>query len=269
MDTRIPTPIHDLLGEYMRLLAQELPGFVTGLYLHGSIALNAFTVHHSDIDFVALLSRRATATDIETLRMLHKTLATSYPRWALEGSYLQWHELGLQEENVTPAPIHHDGTLDGNGVFDVNSVTWWVLKHHGIALLGPQPQELDYAVDWQLLIAAMHENLNSYWASYTRNPKRIAWLLSDFGIEWTVLGVLRQYYSFVAHAITSKTGAGEYALAHLPAKWHRLIQEAIQIRNLPSGTPYKSLYESRVTRAADAYNFLRYIIGHCNSMAIT
>lgn len=266
MDTRIPTPIRDILRDYMDLLAHELPGLVTGLYLHGSIALDAFNEHQSDIDFIALLSRRATATDIETLRAVHKTLASKYSRWALEGSYLQWHELGQLEESVAPAPTHHDGKLDGDATFDVNSVTWWVLKYHGIALIGPQPQGLDFEVDWQLLISAMHENLNRYWASYTRKPKRIAWLLSNFGIEWTVLGVLRQYYSFVAHDIISKTGAGEYALTHLPTKWHRLIREALQIRNQLPATPHKSLYNSKVARAADAYNFLRYIIDYCNSL---
>jgi hypothetical protein len=108
----------------------------------------------------------------------------------------------------------------------------------------------------------MRQNLNSYWATFVRKPQRIAWLLTDFGVEWTILGTLRQYYSFVAHDITSKRGAGEYALNHLPAQWHRIVREAVRIRD---GVP-ASLYSSRVVRAADAYNFLRFILDYCNSL---
>jgi hypothetical protein len=263
MDARIPTPIHDLLHDYCTLLESKVPGFVTGLYLHGSIALGAFHENRSDIDFIAFLSRRATIADVEQLRSIHHTIATKYPRWLVEGSYLQWDELGCPEESITPSPVHHDNKFDANGKFDVNSVTWWVLKHHGIALIGPQPQELTFDVDWDLLIANMHQNMNSYWAGFIRKPQRIVWLLSDFGVEWTVLGTLRQYYSFVAHDITSKTGAGDYALNHLPAHWHRIIGEALRIREQAPN----SLYNSKLKRAGEAYNFLRFIINYCNSLA--
>jgi hypothetical protein len=49
--------------------------------------------------------------------------------------------------------------------------------------------------------------MNTYWARFTTDPRYIAWLLADYGIQWTVLGVLRQFYTFREHAITSKVGA--------------------------------------------------------------
>lgn len=262
MDKRIPPQLHTLLHDFQSLHTKELPGFMTGLYLHGSIALDAFNDAFSDIDFVAFTSRRATASDVESLAALHKTIAAKHPRWMLEGSYLQWHELGVMEDELLPGPTYHDGKLDPNGKFDINGVTWWVLKHRGIALLGPEPDELPLEVDWDLLITRMKENLNSYWASFIRKPQRIVWLLGEYGIQWTVLGVLRQYYTFVAHDITSKTGAGEYALSHLPSEWHRLIREAIRIRQQTPG----SLYNSKIGRAAEAYRFLRFVIHYCNSL---
>jgi hypothetical protein len=250
------------LDEYVTLLESKVPGFVTGLYLHGSLALGAFNERLSDIDFVALLSRRATSADIEHLRAIHRQIAANYPKRLLEGSYLQWDELGKLEEELSPAPFHHDNQFDGSGNFDINSVTWWVLKHRGIGLIGPQPHKLAFEVDWELLVTRMRQNLNSYWVNYVRRPRGITWLLTDFGVEWTVLGVLRQYYTFVAHDITSKSGAGEYALEHLPYKWHRIIREALHIRE-DKGT---SLYGSRLMRAGEAYNFLRYLIEYCNRL---
>lgn len=262
MDTRIPPAIRNLLNDYLALLDRQLPGLVTGLYLHGSSALDAFDENHSDIDFIAFLSRRATDDDAEQLRSIHQKIATKHPRWQLEGSYLQWSELGQLEATLTPSPVHHDNDFNARSKFDVNPVTWWLLKHRGIALIGPQPHELTLDVEWERLESWMRGNLNSYWISFIRKPQRIMWLYSDFGIEWTVLGVLRQYYTFVAHDITSKIGAGDYALQHLPQQWHRIIREAIRIRANSPGT----LYGSKLARAVDAYNFLRYIIRYCNTL---
>jgi len=179
----------------------------------------------------------------------------------LEGSYLQWHDLGGCEDTISPHPYIHDGILHASGYHDINGVTWWILKHHGIALIGPPPDQLDIPVDWNDLIAKMHDNLNSYWASFTTNPRRITWLLTDYGIQWVVLGVLRQFYTFRKHAITSKTGAGRHALDHTPVQWHRLIREAINIRE----GMRTSSYRFRIVRAASAHAFLQLIITACNS----
>jgi hypothetical protein len=74
-----------------------------------------------------------------------------------------------------------------------------------------------------------------------------------------VLGVLRQFYTFREHAITSKSAAGIYALEHIPGHWHRLIQEAVNIR---MGT-HVSLYQFRIVRAIEARAFLQLIIAAC------
>lgn len=262
MDSRIPAHIEPLLHDFLSSLATELPGYVTGFYLHGSIALDAFNEHFSDIDFIALISRQSTEKDLAALQKIHQEIASRYPRWALEGSYLQWEYLGQMEETIAPSPVHHDNKFEPAQKFDVNSVTWWVLKNRGIALIGPQPQELDLVVDWDVLVAKMKQNLNTYWASFTKKPQRISWLYSDYGIQWVVLGVLRQYYTFVAHDITSKTEAGEFALSHMPSRRHRVIQEAIRIREqVPD-----SLYSSKLVRAIDAYLLLHHVIRLSNQL---
>lgn len=85
-------------------------------------------------------------------------------------------------------------------------------------------------MDWGDLLARMHHNLNTYWVRFTSHPRRMTWLLDDYGVQWAVLGVLRQFYTFRERAIISKTAAGMYGLAHTPQQWHQLIQEAINIR---------------------------------------
>jgi hypothetical protein len=262
MHPRIPEPVQPVLQEYLLGMEEHLPGLLAGFYIHGSLALKAFNLYSSDIDFITVVSRRCTASDVECLRRIHAEVAQQYPRWPLQGSYLKWDDLGQFEGVIPPSPHLHDGVLTPDGCREIDAVTWWVLKNRGIALVGPEPQDLAFTVDWEALLTRMHENLNTYWKNFTCKPARMAWLLTDFGVQWAVLGVLRLYYTFREEDITSKTGAGKYALAHLPGRWHRLIREAIQIREHTGA----STYRFRIRRAVEAWAFLRYVIRLGNSL---
>lgn len=259
MNERIPPQIEPLLTTYLVSLERELPGFVTGLYIHGSIALGAFHEPSSDIDFIAVISRHVTPEDLGILKTIHRDIKQTYPRWALEGGYLQPEDMGKAEDSVAPFPYIHDGKFNAAGHFDLNDITWCVLKQHGITLLGPPAQGLPYDVDWDTLIERMGHNLNTYWKSWTKSPSKMAILLDDWGIEWAVLGVLRQYYTFREHAITSKTGAGLYALDHVPEEWHKIVREALRIRTGEG----KAYYPAPPRRALIAVGLLRYVIKDC------
>lgn len=258
MTSRIPPAAAPVLTLYLSEVEARLPGLLKGFYLHGSIALDAFHAAFSDIDFIAVLARRLTPDDLAALDAIHHRIEQQHPRPPMQGSYLTADDLGKSE--LTACPHYTDGVLHASYLDAENNVTWWLLKHRAVTLVGRPAGELDFSVDWARLIAAMRLNLNTYWARYTREPARIAQLLTSDGVQWAVLGVLRQYYSFEAGAITSKLGAGEYALEQLPARWNRIIQEAINIRQ----QQWPSLYASRVARAADAFAFMRFIIRWCN-----
>jgi hypothetical protein len=262
MTVQIPASVQPLLDEYLAAVARELPGFVTAFYVHGSIALGEFQPKYSDIDFIAVISRRASEDDVAGLTAIHNDLKAKYAQNPLSGSYLQPGGLGRLADAIDAAPYFQDGVMQ-HGHFDINAVTWWVLKNRGLTLLGAPATELPITVDMDRMIADMHRNMNEYWAQYTRKPARIAWLLSDYGVQWAIPGVLRQFYTFEERAITSKTGACEYALQHAPQRWHRIIQEAINIR---TGRETR-LYGFAPLRALDAYLFLRYISARCNSRA--
>jgi len=262
MQNDLPQAIVPVLDSYRTAVERDLPGLIVGLYLHGSIALGAFNERSSDIDALAVISRRCTPGDIDVLTRIHQAIQAQYPRPFLEVIYLQPSDLGQSEEQIEPFPYAHDGAFYPNGHFEINSITWWVLKNKGITLKGTPAADLNFSVNWDRLVANMRVNLNSYWASYTHNPRTIAVLFSDYGIQWAVTGVLRQYYSFREGGITSKDGAGVYALDHVPEQWHRLIHEALNIR---SGT-HQVLYRTSVLRALDAFRFLKFIIRACNDL---
>lgn len=260
MDQRIPEPIQPLLQNYLLQVNQQTPNLVTAFYIEGSIALDGFNEHFSDIDFIAILNRQITSTEIATLRNIHQSIEKSFPKWRMSGSYLQVSDLSYFTHDLGQSPSYHDGVLQPHGTFELNSVEGWILKNHGIALIGPESQTLGFNVDWNLLIQKMRGNLNSYWKGWTNQPQRLLMLFSDWGIQWAVLGVLRQFYSFRENSITTKTKAGEYALTCTPEKWHRLIQEALDIR---AGRKH-SAYHFRLSRTIEAIEFLKFVIQTCN-----
>lgn len=261
MTATVPEVVKPLLDEYLALLEEKLPGLVGGFYLQGSLALDAFNVRLSDIDFIAFLNRDWTTRDLAELKAIHDTLHQKYRCWPIEGLFLEWPSQTDPEMVVLPYLNQHIGKITLDSFFELNDVTWWLLKNKGITLKGPEAQSLGYTVDWQALLAGMHHNQNTYWANYTRKPDRIARLLSDWGIEWAVLGSLRQLYTFRENDITSKSGAGRYALKNLPPKWHPIVQEALNLREQP-GAP--SLYRSKILRAFQAVRFLRFVRKECN-----
>jgi hypothetical protein len=264
MDQRIPLQIQPIIDTFVRLIELELPEFMSSFYVLGSIALDGFNEKFSDIDFVAMLNRNASALDIEKIGEIHKRIRREYPRWKMSGIYIQEKDVGKYEDEIEPHPYYHDGKIHAAGYFEINSITWWILKNRGIKIKGVDPQELAYEVDWDLLIRRMRENLNTYWSSWTRRIDGSLVMLTDWGIQWTVLGVLRQYYTFQENTITTKEKAAEYGLDQLPNCWQPLIQEAVNIR---TGQDDRN-YRCKVKRMADNVKFLKYVIQKSNDLIL-
>lgn len=63
--------------------------------------------------------------------------------------------------------------------------------------------------------------------------------------------------------MTSKVGAGEYALDTVPKEWHKIVEEAIRWRKGSKKSKYRSVWKRR----ADALAYMEYVIGECNALA--
>jgi len=260
MHPRIPSPIWPALQEYLSAMDQKIPGLLSAFYVEGSIALGGFNEQFSDIDFLAILKRYPSATELVAMQNIHKIVGRNYPRWPISGSYIQQSALS---NGQVDAIICYEGKLTPRGRFDWNWVDGWTVKNHGIAVIGPEPQTLPVNVDWNQLTKSMKENLNTYWAGWTRRPYCLSALMLDRGIQWAILGVLRQYFTFRENTITTKVKAGEYALDRLPSRWRPLIKEAIQIREGKK----TSVSPVRIMRMTEAVKFLKFIIQACNADA--
>lgn len=264
---KLPTNCKQITDTYFQLLNAKLPNFLESYYLYGSISLGAFTHNLSDIDFIAVLYKKLTDTELSTLKELHKELQKQFPKTNLDGFYVLKEDFeNLKNEDT--CPVFREGKFQGYTSFNHHSIDAFQLKKYGITLLGPDVDTLNYSTDWDILLDDMMDNLNSYWLNWKNKCEKFPSLLflglfvSENIIEWGVLGVSRLYYTFHEKDTISKLGAGEYALNKVPKRWHKILQESLRVRKGNT----KSLYTSKIERRNDVLQYMNFIIQESNRL---
>ncbi|CAM3427989.1 aminoglycoside adenylyltransferase domain-containing protein [Paenibacillus lupini] len=259
----VPKKAQEVLDQHCIRLEQELPNVVEAYHLFGSVSIGAFQEGLSDLDFVAVTSRPLREREVQVLEQIHRDLEQKIPTISLDGRYVVREDIERLAYKDCPYYYFNSGKLVGIDRFHKNSIDAYQLKQYGIPILGKDPRTYDYTVDWDLLAQNMKRNIEQYWMNWKRKverfPASLGMLYKGWMIEWGVLGVSRIYYSIREQDMISKTGAGEYALQHVPTRWHRIIQESIQLR---SGSK-KSLYRSRLQRRKDALAYMDYLMKEC------
>ncbi|PEJ56408.1 hypothetical protein CN692_17570 [Bacillus sp. AFS002410] len=264
----IPNDINRVLNTYLDTFELKLPNFLHSYYLYGSSTIGAFKNGISDIDFIAVVNRQVTEKDLKILKEIHRDMQKKYSKTILDGWYISTKDfLSLNEDGVLSIRFN-DAKCHGFKKFEKNSIDVFQLKKYGITVKGINIEELDLSINWEILQSDMRDNLNSYWLNWIKNSKKFANInyLSLFvsvrSIEWGVLGVSRLYYTFKEKDITSKVGAGEYALKTVPHRWHKIIKEAMRLRN----DNKKSFYKSILKRRKDAIGYMEFMIEECNKL---
>ncbi|MFI0262289.1 aminoglycoside adenylyltransferase domain-containing protein [Streptomyces sp. NPDC017056] len=210
------------------------PGLVEGLYLTGSVALGDFRPGRSDVDFVAVTARRLTAADVAALERVHAETRKRYRRPYFDGTHVTWDDLAGGYASCSDAPHTLRGRFHTGSGFEVNPVTWAVLAENAVAVRGPAPGGFAVGVDAAALRDWTLENLGSYWRPWqaarrtSLSPAGIL-ALHGWATAWGVLGVSRLHYTLATGGITSKGGAGRYALETFGAPWRPVIGEALRL----------------------------------------
>ena len=174
---------------------------------------------------------------------------------------MTWDDLRRDPTLAIPAPSIHGGRF-GLGAFALDPVTWHTLAHHGLPLRGPAPTCCAIWADPAVLASWTWGNLDSYWRPWRERSTRLfskAGLasLGSWAPAWGVLGVTRLHYTLSTGRITSKEGAGRYALEAFPERWHRVVNECLRIRR---GGASPSLYRTPLTRRHEALGYIAMVI---------
>lgn len=228
-----PTRYADLNGVLHDLVigAQDALGesFV-GAYLQGSFALGAGDLH-SDCDFLVVVRERPDARQEGALRRLHADLPRRDGFWFghLEGSYAVAGDLrsvtGLGREWLY---VDHGSDVMSWSEHCNQPWTRWILREHGITLVGPCPVELVDPVPDDVLRDSARAGLATLaddvlgWC-----PPTVAWCQ-----RYLVVQASRSLYTIRTGEVASKRDALRWVMVHGEPSWRPLLQQVLADRDL-------------------------------------
>ena len=254
-----PQSVHNFMQTYLEQINTNLSKtLIKGVYLYGSIALGAFE-EKSDVDFIVLLNRPLNEKEIEMIKDIHTQLSKEDLGSRMDGMYIQATDLGKGNEAMHPYPFCAEGVVRV-GHWDINHITWWVLKNHGIVLQGTAIQELQISTEWEDVLETLKYNMNQYWYEKT---KEIPDSVPDEVVEFVTTTICRILYSLKYQQIISKREALEKGLSMLPNTWHPLLKEGMRIRTLEQSP---SLFDTEQLRAEACRNLILYAHKICNEV---
>jgi hypothetical protein len=204
------------------------------LYLRGSLAFGEYFRGQSDIDFTAVLAERPRADQLDALASAHAAVFDASPRPHFDGFHLVRADLASPPDACPDLPCMFDGSFRPAERCDVNPVSWHELARRAIVIRGPAVTEADVWTDDDALQAYSHRNLTSYWAGvgeqWRAHPDAAG---TPAAAAWCVLGVSRLHHLLATGALTSKSGAGRYALTAFGPRWRPIVREALRARERP------------------------------------
>jgi hypothetical protein len=253
MNEITPYPaINTLLTEWAEGLKRQHSKKIVGLYLSGSLAYGDFVPDRSDIDLQAVVRSAFVEDELRSVEQLHKEIERRYPQWAnrIECSYVPLELMRELTPPRTPRPWWGFGTLYAAAP----AGNEWIINHyllskHGIAIEGPDFNELIPPIDLHSVRQASARDLFEEWMPRIDDA---AWLSNSHYQSYLVLNLCRILHTVVHCQPGSKKSAGEWAKTRYP-QWKNLIEEA-----------ERWAYGNEMKRQADAVAFLRFAVDRVN-----
>ncbi len=249
----IPSPVSAVCQTFLELAP---PGLVTGLYLRGGIGFGEWVPGQSDVDFVATLSHRPDPREVEALRSVHEEMAVRHPKPEFDGMHLLAEDLTRDPADVPDVPtvLHHHFEAEGR---PDSEITWHELAWHGVTITGPPISELNVWTNQGRLLAFTRDNLDSYWRS---SAEALAAMPSEGELEsaccWCVLGVARLHRLLITGEMTTKSAAARWGLTYYPERFHRVVREALRIRE----GGLDEYADDRAARGQDTAEFTEFVV---------
>jgi hypothetical protein len=247
-----------------------LPGFVSGMYITGSMAHSDYQPGKSDLDITVLLEHWPSNEQIRVLRTLIRQKNAWMKRPELSFIFLELNALEGMLQGPVRALITERGRLHEKP-FDMGPVLYHELKTQRVHITGLPPAMLPGHIRPHQLKAFLLHNVNSYWQKWLDQHQGITiglLLLFLFPrlTEWSVLGLSRIHYTRCTGDIISKSGAGEFALHHLPEHHRDIIQLALRIRMERPVIPFPGPYvvKPSIRRTRQTLHFVRFMIALMN-----
>lgn len=224
----IKAQITSLIGGFQRILADNL----AGIYLHGSLATNCFNPQRSDADLLVVVQ---SVLPVQAKRHLSLLLIKESTKPASVDVDFILRSVLDPWQYPTPFEFRYSedlrraieqSLLDGgtrwsgsaNSGLDL-AVYITVARRRGVSLFGPEPTEMFPIVPREDYINSLFQTIYNEKFGLTVN--------SGKPVDAILLACCA-YAHLRTEVIYSKAEAGEWALHGLPARYHPLIQAALE-----------------------------------------
>ncbi len=236
---------------------------VIGTYLTGSAVLGDWHYGKSDLDLIVLLHDVIAKRDRVALQKRINRLQLNYAGVKFEIQYIPITAVGKCKEDAVPILAYHDNK-HSMSYFNLNPVTWYMLKKYGAVVWGKPIVELHLEAPREELTAYVCENVNAYWAMWAASAskpfsRKSILSLTDWAVEWCVCGISRMYYTLQEKDITSKNGAIDYMMQLAPPEHSCILREAQSIRLQTK----QRFFSSRFKRRKNMLQYMGYVIELC------
>jgi len=207
------------------MLASELQGTLAGIYLHGSIALDAFDERTSDIDLLLLLDEEIDQKMRSKLERIHRTLRSRSSWWKRsEGIYARSSHL-IDDRDARKLHL----SMKGGRLRGGHRLGWTerkILHERGVVVAGPHPSTIIPPVSRSLLDEEMWYNLHGYWAGRARRP--YLFLHTEMA-RFAITTIPRILHALEHGEIISKREGVVLLRERFPA-WRPLVDEVMSVR---------------------------------------
>jgi predicted nucleotidyltransferase len=226
-----PTPYTDVnaaVGELHSGARAILGEHLVGMYLFGSLAIGDFDPNSSDIDIVVVPNVPLSDSQFAALAGMHARFADSASPWAteIEVSYIPRDALRRYDSAHKLYPRIDRGS--GGLSLMAHDVDWiiqrYVLREHGIALVGPDPKMLIDPVQPGDLRRAEVELMRIWWGPMDEDPAK----LQRRGYQtYCVLTMCRVLYMLEHGTVVSKPVAARWVRDELGTRFAGLLERAL------------------------------------------
>jgi predicted nucleotidyltransferase len=233
-DSRVPDqPYPELRGvleAYVDEIKAELAGNLVGIYMIGSLATGDFDLD-SDIDFLVVTKTGLTEKNTPALQAIQEKIHAMdcYPAKHLEGSFISigdlndWNAVGEKKLYY----FDNGSTTIEQSDHDNKWHVRWILREHGITLVGQRPKTILQPVpliELQNEIKATLLLVMKLFADEMDRP--LSFFNSRFGQPFTVLTVCRMLHTLHTGTVQSKKAGAEWTKQFVDPKWANLIGQA-------------------------------------------
>lgn len=226
--TTYPTEVSGLIEDLFVGIRDALGDNLLGFYLRGSLALGGFDPETSDVDVLVVTQRQVSEAECAALAALHDRIPPTHADESgrrYEVSYIDRASI----KRFAPGERLHPRSGD-EAPFEwyEHRQNWvlerWVVREHGVTLLGPDPATLIDPITREEIREAVASELRirvDDWASGGPTPD---WLLHRGAQVFEVETVCRALHTLSTAELRTKAEAVAWAKQTLPAEWQPLIE---------------------------------------------